>query len=55
MPIKHEDSEAYSTMEEYLKGYREFFKEMVMDNDQSHQAPGKKIFYLVAAVLGKSS
>lgn len=42
MPIKHEDSEAYSTMEEYLKGYREFFKEMVMDNDQSQQAPDDK-------------
>ncbi|XP_075064738.1 uncharacterized protein LOC142152222 isoform X2 [Mixophyes fleayi] len=37
MPIKNEDVEVYSTMEEYLKGYREFFKDVIMDNDQKHQ------------------
>ncbi|XP_073508498.1 uncharacterized protein [Phyllobates terribilis] len=41
MPIKHEDIEVYSTMEEYLKGYREFFKDGLMHNDQSQKAPGK--------------
>ncbi|XP_056429284.1 zinc finger protein 436-like isoform X2 [Hyla sarda] len=39
MPIKHEDIEVYSTMEEYLKGYREFFRDVVMDSDQSQQPP----------------
>ncbi|XP_075199623.1 uncharacterized protein LOC142302445 [Anomaloglossus baeobatrachus] len=42
MPIKREDIEVYSTMEEYLKGYREFFKEGLMRNEQSQKASGKK-------------
>ncbi|XP_075713546.1 uncharacterized protein LOC142749423 isoform X2 [Rhinoderma darwinii] len=43
MPIKHEDIEVYSTMEEYLKGYREFFKDVVMDSDQRQKAPDDKL------------
>ncbi|XP_072003469.1 uncharacterized protein [Engystomops pustulosus] len=35
MPIKPEDIEVYSTMEEYLKGYREFFKDVLVVNDKS--------------------
>ncbi|KAG9489904.1 hypothetical protein GDO78_005687 [Eleutherodactylus coqui] len=42
MPIKNEDIEVYSTMEEYLKGYREFFKDVVMDKDQSQHTPDNK-------------
>ncbi|XP_063782940.1 zinc finger protein 3-like isoform X2 [Pseudophryne corroboree] len=37
MPIKSEDVEVYSTMEEYIRGYREFFKDVIMDNEQRHQ------------------
>ncbi|KAM3926446.1 uncharacterized protein RB166_009320 isoform 2-T2 [Leptodactylus fuscus] len=43
MPIKYEDIEVYSTMEEYLKGYKEFLKDVVLDNDQSQHGPGGKL------------
>ncbi|XP_040269155.1 zinc finger protein 79-like isoform X1 [Bufo bufo] len=42
MPIKHEDIEVYSTVKEYLKGYREFIEDVILDNDQSPQAPDDK-------------
>ncbi|XP_069812298.1 oocyte zinc finger protein XlCOF7.1-like isoform X2 [Dendropsophus ebraccatus] len=37
MPIKNEDIEVCSTMEEYIKGYKEFFRDVVLDTDQSQQ------------------
>ncbi|XP_069621325.1 oocyte zinc finger protein XlCOF7.1-like isoform X2 [Ranitomeya imitator] len=43
MPVRHEDIEVYSTMEEYLKGYREFFKDGLMCNDQTQKAPDDKL------------
>ncbi|XP_068132191.1 zinc finger protein 572-like isoform X1 [Hyperolius riggenbachi] len=33
--LKTEDAEVYSTMREYLKGYREFFKDVTMDHEQN--------------------
>ncbi|KAM4747467.1 uncharacterized protein WCC33_005008 [Rhinophrynus dorsalis] len=33
--IKCEDVAVYSCMEEYLEGYREFFKDVIMDSDQT--------------------
>ncbi|XP_018409224.1 PREDICTED: zinc finger protein 79-like [Nanorana parkeri] len=41
--VKTEDAEVYSTMEEYLKGYREFFKDVTMDREHNRETVGRPV------------
>ncbi|PIO29943.1 hypothetical protein AB205_0221470, partial [Aquarana catesbeiana] len=41
--VKSEDAEVYSTMEAYLKGYREFIKDVTMDRVHTQETIGKSL------------
>nr|DBA31388.1 TPA: hypothetical protein GDO54_007249 [Pyxicephalus adspersus] len=43
LTIKTEDAEVYSTMDEYLKGYREFFKDVTMDREHNRETLGRSV------------
>ncbi|KAM9311760.1 uncharacterized protein PAF06_009617 [Gastrophryne carolinensis] len=43
VPIKTEDVEVYTTMEEYLKGYREFFRDVTTEQEHNQETIGKSV------------
>ncbi|KAM5172033.1 uncharacterized protein ACMZJ9_004878, partial [Mantella aurantiaca] len=45
MTVKAEDAEVYSTMEEYLRGYREFFKDVTMERVHNRETVGRSVIH----------